>query len=132
GYWVEEIPELQTCYRRQHIFGEEAVKIYNASKILFDIHLSYGTGNKMFNVTPRVFEIPASGGFLLVNENPILHNHYKIGEEIVTYSDVNDLRQKIEYYLKHTEERQQIAQKAQQRAYVSILMRIGLKICFQL
>lgn len=118
GYWLEKIPELKKCYRKQHIFGEEATKIYNASKIIIDIPLSFRSGDKLFiNVTARVFEVPASGAFLLVNENPSLPDLYEIGKEIITYKDKNDLKEKIKYYLEHPEERNMIAQKGQQRAY---------------
>lgn len=117
GYWLEKEAELKEYYRRQRVFGEEAVKIYNASKINLDIHLSYGTFDKKFNVTPRVFEIPASGGFLLADENPCLGELYEIGKEVVCYNDEADLKEKIRYYLEHSEERKLIAQKGRQRAY---------------
>lgn len=117
GYWLEKLPELKKFYRSQHVFGEEAVKIYNASKIALDIHLSYGTSEKRFNVTPRVFEVPACGAFLLVDDNPCLNDLYKVGEEIICYSDENDLKEKIKYYLSHPEERKAIARRAQERAY---------------
>lgn len=117
GYWSEVIPALKNCYRKQYVFGRESIKIYNASKIALDIHPSYGTGDKLFNVTPRVFEVPASGTFLLTNENPLLADLYKVGEEIVCYKDEKDLKDKIKYYLAHPEERKAIALKGQQRAY---------------
>ena len=117
GYWLEKIPELKKHYRQQHIFGAEAAKIYNASKIILDIHLSYGSGNKQFNVTPRVFEVPASGGFLLVNENPMLNDLYEIGQEIICYKDESELEELIKYYLKHPEERELIAKAGQNKAH---------------
>lgn len=117
GYWTEKIPELERFYRKQHIFGEDAVKIYNASKIIIDIHESYGSTEKLFNVTPRVFEVPASGSFLLADYNPCLSSLYEIDKEIVCYKDENDLREKVKYFLEHEEERKIIAQKGQQRAY---------------
>jgi spore maturation protein CgeB len=117
GYWLEKEHKLKNCYRKQHIFGREAIKIYNASKIILDIHLSYGTGDRKFNVTPRVFEVPASGGFLLVDETPQMTELYEIGKEIICYEDENDLKEKIRYYLAHPEERKLIAQKGQERAY---------------
>ncbi|MFH1258743.1 MAG: glycosyltransferase [Elusimicrobiota bacterium] len=117
GNWLEKKPELKNCYRRQNVFGEEAVKIYNAAKIVLDIHLSYGTGDKKFNVTPRLFEVPASQTFLLADENAAIADLYKIGEEIICYQDENDLKEKIQYYLTHSEERKLIVQRGQQRAY---------------
>lgn len=117
GYWLEKSPELKKCYRRQHVYGEEAVKIYNASKIVLDIPILYGTGDKIFYVTPRVFEVPACGAFLLTAENFSLSNLYETGKEIVCYKDENELKVLIRYYLKHPEERTRIAQKGQERAH---------------
>ncbi len=117
GYWLEKTSELKGYYRRQHIFGEEAVRIYNASKIILDIHLSYGSGNKPFNVTPRVFEVPASGAFLLADENPLLYDLYEKDKEIICYKDEKELKELIKYYLGHPEERELIAQRGQNRAY---------------
>lgn len=117
GYWADRVSWLEKCYRKQYVYGEEAVKIYNASKIVLDIHLAYGSGEKIFNVTPRIFEVPASGGFLLVDANSLLSDLYKIGEEIVCYNNENDLKEKIVYYLKHPEEREKIVLKGRQRAY---------------
>ena len=117
GYWLEKIEKLKKNYRQQHIFGEDAVKIYNASKIVLDIHLSYGSANNQYNVTPRVFEVPASGAFLLVNENPMLSKFYEIGTEVVSYKDEQDLKRLVKYYLKNPEERETIAKNGQQKAH---------------
>ena len=103
-------------YKEQHVFGADAVKIYNASKIILDVHLSYGSGNEQFNVTPRVFEVPASGGFLLVNENAMLNKLYEIGTEMICYKDDQELIHLVKHYLKHSEEREQIAKNGQKKA----------------
>ena len=103
--------------RDKHIFGEEAVKIFNASKIVLDIHLTYKSKNKQFNVTPRIFEVPASRAFLLTNENSLLHKLYDIGKEVVCYKNDKELKDLINYYLKHPEEREEIALRGQKRAY---------------
>lgn len=117
GYWLRKSPELKRYYRRKHVYGEEAVKIYNASKIVLDIPISYGTEDKAFYVTPRVFEVPACGAFLLTAENSSLSNLYEIGKEMVCYKDEKELKEMVKYYLSHPEEREQIAQKGQERAY---------------
>jgi len=116
GNWLEKLPELEGCYRRKNVFGEEAVKIYNAAKVVLDIHERYGLGEELFNVTPRVFEVTASGALLLVNENPSLEGLYKPGEELVCYKDAADLREKVKYYLAHPAQRQAIAEKGRLRA----------------
>jgi spore maturation protein CgeB len=132
GYWLEKVPELRQHYRAQHVFGVDAVKIYNASKIILDIHLSYGSDDDQYNVTPRVFEVPASGALLLVNENRMLRKLYKIGTEIVCYKDEQNLKQLIKHYLSHPEEREQIAKNGQKKAHQSHTYRKRLEQIFSI
>lgn len=60
-------------------------------------------------VKARHFEINACGGFQLTFNVEGLETHYAIGEEIVTFGDVDDLIDKIIYYLKNDHERETIA-----------------------
>jgi spore maturation protein CgeB len=115
GYWIKKNPMLAKFYKRKHFFAEEAVKIYNSSDIVLDIN--QGNENQRFYVTPRVFEVPACGAFLLTEENPCLSTLYEVGNEIICYKDEKELRELIRYYLKHPEERKTIAQRGQLRAY---------------
>jgi len=117
GRWQRQSPQLKRCYKRQDVYLKEAVKIYNASKIVIDIHSLYGKVKDIFNVTPRLFEVPASGGFLLTNHISQVHDFYKVGEEIVTYKDINELKYLIRYFLERPKERKSIAEKAYQRAH---------------
>ena len=115
GRWPRRSPRIERCYKEQNIYEDESAKIYNASKIVLDFHGLYGEGD-VFNVTPRVFEVPASGGFLLTNYCSQLAELYKIGEEIVVYKDIEELRRLIRYYLDHPQERWEISQKGYKRA----------------
>jgi len=117
GRWPTESLRLKGCYQKQDIYKEEAVKVYNASKVIIDIHGLYGIEKEIFNVTPRVFEVPASGGFLLTNHIPQVCEFYKVKEEIITYKDINELKYLISYYLEHPQERQAISERAYQRAH---------------
>lgn len=116
GAWGPRLPELEKCYRRKNIFGEDAVRIYNASRIVLDINEAYKTGEEISNVTPRVFEVTSSGAFLLTNETPLIAELYEPGREIVCYRDERDLKEKIGYFLAHPAEREAIAETGRQRA----------------
>jgi len=115
GNWIKKNLLLARYYRGKHFFGNEAVKIFNAADIVLDIN--QGNENQRFYVTPRVFEVPACGAFLLTEENPYLSSLYEIGAEIICYKDEKDLKELIKYYLEHPEERRKIAQRGQERAY---------------
>ncbi|MGH9424683.1 MAG: CgeB family protein, partial [Terriglobia bacterium] len=58
----------------------------------------------------RNFEIPGCGGFLIAGRAEDLENYYEIDKEIVCFDDVNDLIEKVRYYLRHEDERAAIAQ----------------------
>lgn len=94
---------------------EEMVKMYSQSKI----NLGFGgvSGYKdTFCLKGRDFEIPMSGGLYLTEDHPELHHVFLSGEEILTYSGMDDLVQKIMYYLSHPAEAQSIRTKGYKRA----------------
>ena len=97
-------------------YGEEAVKIYTASDIILDVHFLFGGEQPISNVTARVFEVPACGGFLLTNACDQLERLYAVGREMICYRSLEELRRLTGYYLSHAEERRAIAAHAQARA----------------
>jgi len=58
----------------------------------------------------RNFEVPGCGAFLLTGEADNLGDYYEEGREVVTFSDVDDMIDKIRYYLRHEEERETVAE----------------------
>ena len=117
GRWKQESPILKRYYQGQDVYAQEAVKIYNASKIIIDIHGFFESGKVMHNVTPRVFEVPACGGFLLTNDICQLRTFYKVGEEMIVYRDIAELKRLIRYYLDHPAQRQVIANVGHEMAH---------------
>jgi spore maturation protein CgeB len=115
GSWLDKKSELSRCYRGGPIFGDEVIKIYNASKIVVSIDSLYG--NKIFAVTPRVFEVAGCGSFHICNFNKQLSKLLEIGKEIVCFKTKEDLKRLIKYYLVNEDERKVIAQNGQKRVY---------------
>ncbi|MFZ0662034.1 MAG: glycosyltransferase [Acidobacteriaceae bacterium] len=60
-------------------------------------------------IKARTFEVPGAGGFLLTDAAPGLEKIYAIGSEIDVFSGIDQLKDKIRYYLEHPEERDRIA-----------------------
>ncbi len=117
GAWQERDPALEAFYREKGVRGEDAVKIYNASKVNLDIHVLFGVREERYNVTPRVFEVPGCGGFLLTCATPQLERLYVLGKEMAVYRDIDGLKDRIRYYLDHEEERIAMARRAHERAW---------------
>lgn len=107
---------LGSRWQGRSAYGEEAVKIYTASDIVLDVHFLFGGALPISNVTARVFEVPACGGFLLTNACPQLDDLYAVGTEMICYRTLDELRHLTTYYLAHPEERRQIATRGQRRA----------------
>lgn len=57
----------------------------------------------------RAMDIMGAGGFLLTNFQADFLEHFIPDEDFVYYNDVEDLLNKIDYYLSHDKERQEIA-----------------------
>ena len=80
------------------ISPEEAVKIYNASKINLNLHSSVNpktlvTGGDFVN--PRTFELAACRVFQLVDERTLLPELFA-PDELATFSSMEDLKSKID------------------------------------
>ncbi len=109
----------KTQNKNERVSTEDCVKIYNCGQINLNLHSS--TFHQDVNpngdfVNPRTFEIAACGGFQLVDERSELPHLFKPGEEIITFKDIEDLKEKIDYYLEHKEERDAIAAKSRVKA----------------
>lgn len=57
----------------------------------------------------RIFEVMLQGGFLLTEYVPYLEKYFEIGKELDCFDSEKELLEKVEYYLKHEEERKKIA-----------------------
>ncbi len=97
------------------LYGEEMVKVYNAGKIILNIHLWFGENEDGINM--RLFEATGCGAFLLSDWKKEIPELFDIGGEIACYSSVSDLRRSIEYYLDNDGNREAIAEKGQERSY---------------
>ena len=104
-----------TDWPNGHLSNEEMVKTFSRSKI----NLGFGgvAGHKnTFCLKGRDFEIPMSGGLYLTEDHPELAVAFRPGEEILTYSGIEDLFQKIKYYLNHPVEAEEVRAKGYKRA----------------
>ncbi|HCJ66449.1 MAG TPA: hypothetical protein DHV62_03780 [Elusimicrobia bacterium] len=88
----------------------EMIKIFNQTKI--NLNLSNASRGRINQIKGRDFEIPGCGGFMITGNNEDLTDYFSVNEEVVTYSDVSDLIEKVKYYLEHNDEREIIRRKA--------------------
>lgn len=83
----------------------EMPKIFHASKINLNITMRpIETGLSL-----RIWDILGCSGFLLTNYQAEIPEYFEIGKDLETYESMEELEQKVQYYLAHEEERIEIA-----------------------
>lgn len=92
-------------------YNTELAKIYNAS----DINLNISRVQLKTTVNQRVFDVPACRAFLITDYREEIKDYFVIGEEVVCYRDIQEMKGLIKYYLQHPEERIRIAEAGYQR-----------------
>ena len=63
----------------------------------------------------RIYDLMGAGGFVISNYQAEIPEYFEVDKEIVLYESVPDLLEKIDYYLKHDDERKQIAKNGYER-----------------
>ncbi|MFO7569541.1 MAG: glycosyltransferase [Smithellaceae bacterium] len=94
---------------------EEMVRLYSQSRI----NLGFGgvEGHRdTYCLKGRDFEIPMSGGLYLTEDHHELYHAFRPGKEILTYTGIDDLEQKIRYYLAHPDKADAVRKKGFERA----------------
>lgn len=106
--YTEGIPEgiLKNVTIRPWVdYWAEMPKVFYLSKINLNItSRSIETG-----VPQRVWDILAVGGFCLTNYQPELEEYFELGKDLEVYHDLEELVEKVDYYLKHDEARLRIS-----------------------
>jgi spore maturation protein CgeB len=76
-----------------------------------EINLNITSSQMPTGVNQRVFDIPASGGFVLNDKKDDLEELFK-EDEIVTYCSIDELKEKIQYYGNNERARRRISENA--------------------
>lgn len=102
---------LYDKFSDRRVWWDEMVKVYNASRIVLNIH------DPQTCPIMRDFEAPGCGAFLITDSAQKLAELFIPGEEIVCFESVDDLRAKVQYYLCHADERGAIARNGYEKAH---------------
>lgn len=83
----------------------EMPKVFQASRINLNMTMRpIETG-----LSQRIWDVLACGGFLLTNYQAEIPDYFEIGKDLETYESMEELEEKVRYYLSHEEERMEIA-----------------------
>jgi spore maturation protein CgeB len=99
------------------ISSEDCVKIFNAAKINLNLHSTFKKNTLVGNgdfVNPRTFELACCGAFQLVDRRSLLPELFA-EDEMATFGTMEELFEKIDYFLAHPAERDAFAKRARGR-----------------
>lgn len=148
--------EIQTWgkgWKNGPVSFKDMIKVFNQSKI--NLNFTYTSfsfplgrllpwylqpkiiirGKTTKCITGRMFEITCCGGFLLTDNAENLGDYFKDKKEIVVFDNLEELVEKVKYYLRHSKEREVIARAGYKRAvrehtyerrFTEIFKKIGL------
>ena len=105
-------PLYKRAFNNKQITMTECNEVYNRTKISISME-RFGTGNSW---SSRLINLFATGSFVLSSDNSEMLNKY-FNNCFVHFSDYEDLKEKIVYYLSHEKERSEIAARAYERVY---------------
>lgn len=109
--WLEST--VTKHYQYHYVAEEEKAKAFNAAKIVLNtMHYAEILGCNL-----RLFEAAGCGAFQIVDWRPNLYKVLEPEREVVTFRTREELKQKVDYYLAHDNERQLIADRAYARAH---------------
>lgn len=86
-------------------YWSEMPKVFYLSKI----NLNITSRSIESGVPQRVWDILAVGGFCLTNYQPELELYFEIGKDLEVFHNIDELEEKVRYYLTHDEERIRIS-----------------------
>jgi len=94
------------CIQFKEVSCEEMSKVFNASKIV----LSFVRDHNKELLACRSYEIPACGAFMLHKRTEKIGDIFKEGEEAEFFGSYEELKKKIDFYLKNGELRKKVAE----------------------
>ncbi len=100
-------PRIYRMVKGSYIWGEDLIALYNTTKISLNIS-AWDTGN-FSGLNFRVMDVPTCGSFLMTDYSDDLREYFRLGRDIETFRDKDELIDKVSYYLKNDHERERIA-----------------------
>ncbi|HYN55092.1 MAG TPA: glycosyltransferase [Methylotenera sp.] len=106
--------ELMDNVADNSVWGENLYQLLYDSKIVLNITRSHFYGAET-GVNLRIFEALSAGCFLLTDYCEEISELFIVGEEIEVFRDAKELKEKVNFYLSHPEERTRIARRGHER-----------------
>ncbi|UCD38526.1 MAG: glycosyltransferase [Fidelibacterota bacterium] len=99
-------------------YHHETPNVYRNSAI----NLSLTTFQMETALNQRHFDVPLCNGFLLTDWKDALADHFELETEVAYFRNENEMKEKVNYYLKHPAAREKITARARERILHEHLM----------
>lgn len=116
--------KIKSLYTGEYVYNESKAKAVLAARI----NLNTLHPTEINSLNARTFEIAGIGGFQILHWRAGLANLFEDGKELVSFNNFEDLIEKIKFYLKNDNLRNEIAKDGQKRAYNEHTYLIRLKL----
>lgn len=103
--WEKAGSKIRAKWQRKEMVGEDFSRVCAASKI----NLNFLRRQNLDSHNMRTFEIPACGGFMLSRRSSEQQGFFEEGKEADYFSTSEELKKKIDFYLKNEDLRKNIA-----------------------
>jgi spore maturation protein CgeB len=123
---ADKLADLYPQQCKPPVYGLEYYQKLNQSKISFNMHTDAAFGD-VGNL--RMFQATGMGSCLVNDNGNNLRDLFEPDTEVVTYSSIEEAKEKINYLLEHESELQQIARAGQKR---TLRDHTALKRCEQI
>jgi spore maturation protein CgeB len=112
GWGKADSKKIHKLYRGRDIRGTMKTKAICATSVSLNPHHPL---NDIHGVNRRTYDISACKGFQIADLKDDMGDLYRVGEEIVCFRSVEELKKLMDYYLRHPDERNDIAEAAHRR-----------------
>ena len=108
------LPQASPIRSHHHgqAWGLDMYRVLAESRIAINRHGDFAGG---YAANMRMFEATGVGALLMTEAAPNLSDFFEAGREVVAYEGVDDLIDKVSYFLAHDDERRRIAIEGQRR-----------------
>ena len=105
---------------------QETLKVHALSKIALNINPDPARDG----LNMKAYEIPAAGGFQICDAQPVWSD-IPLGRYVPTFHDLDELSERVTYYLEHEDERREMARLAHETVLASHTYRVEFEKLFK-
>lgn len=121
--WMNAGP-VAGMHQGRGVYNHDKARAFRGAKIVVN-NLHYG---ETWGVNVRAFEAAGAGAFQMLDWRPGVRQLFEDGKELISFRNIGDLKQKIDYWLPRDAERREIAKAGMARAHAEHTYRLRLQL----